>query len=444
MRARGQGMMCELSTRSSYRIHRRVFVTDLTTPAAADSFNVTKFAINPTNEEVFGWLAPIAANFTTYKLHNFRAIFIPVLGTETVGNVSLAPNIDPAIETPQSQRDMLQLQDAITGQLWMNIDMDVDSRSLDTRKVFFTNQEKSNISVDNSRSSDAFELLVATDLADDNVLYGQLWAEYDIELMSPAPSKEHGVFSMGRSVDVAGGAWFDGNAKYESSLITVQQLTPNTIEVFGTGVFDVAAWCDFTGEIIGPPGLITAIGITTKLNGLSHSGYNATDDRGFWNLQFQNTGESSTVITIPALGFLTSYVQLHILQLSSDVDFLYYPLTVVDPFAPEFDALEKKVKTFDYKAAIKIKAMQLEVDKLQLVVAKLQSSIPVGSSSSTPNDFEVLQLPKSVSNHKTEKGPVNDKDLNLDLSREDLQSLVDEDFLRRLGLLSKYTAPRKQ
>lgn len=222
------------------RVTHREYLSEI---YANQSFGVSVFPVNPGMTTGFPWLSSLANAFEKYKVHKLKYDFVNVSATSERGRVTLAFDYDALDEDPTSKVDVFQFEGAAEGSVWSTLQLPVKTnpKELYTRMGAVSGDLK---------TYDFGKVVVGvsnTSLASTEVV-GELFVEYEIELITPQPTKCPGneyattgitgtdqwlgsspaptVISNGIPVDlVASGIRFKRSGKY---LLTTYLTEPTT------------------------------------------------------------------------------------------------------------------------------------------------------------------------------------------------------------------------
>jgi len=178
------------------RIQYREEASDIICQA---NFENSSFLINPGNEDLFPWLAPIALQFTTFQWNTIKHEFIASTDTSTSGSVIMAVNADPDKPPFTTEKEILNHMGSATAAPWKSFAIDGKSKSTETlgpRKYVadVTGQVGLGSILDDIRTVATGVLNVATlglavvgqSLVDpDPKAVGKLFTTYDITLWDP-------------------------------------------------------------------------------------------------------------------------------------------------------------------------------------------------------------------------------------------------------------------
>lgn len=193
-----------VTNKHATRITHREYVGDIVIPANQQSFNLTQYAINPGNGQLFPWLSSIAKNFQQYKLLGaiveFKTMTSDYAANGPLGTVVLATNYNSNDAAFINKVQMENSEFAVSSKPSMSvvhpIECDPKEQVADILYVRDSSADTYGV-VSDKRLYDWGNFQFATQGlpgVQGNVL-GELWISYDIELLKPivSPSSSVGV-----------------------------------------------------------------------------------------------------------------------------------------------------------------------------------------------------------------------------------------------------------
>lgn len=170
-------------------ITHREYIKDIVSSSSAGAFSIETFRINPTNDELFPWLAQIATCFEEYTIHGMVFEFKSMSGqsvasTNTaLGSVIVATQYDPtklAFTSKQQMENYYFAQSTVPSQSVLHA-IECKSGSAPLRSLY-----TSGGAAFDPRFVDYGNTYVASvGLPGTNVNIGELWVSYKIELKKP-------------------------------------------------------------------------------------------------------------------------------------------------------------------------------------------------------------------------------------------------------------------
>lgn len=170
------------------RVSHREFLTDIIPDGS--EFQVLKFPMNPGCAATFPWLNRIAQNYESYRFELLRFHYETAVSSATSGTVMLIPDYDPDDPLPRTKKEALPSRGSARAQPWMSFVMTSSKEDLAKRKTYYVRSDSA--APDDLRSSDTGNLFVAlSGVAASPQAIGELWVEYDVQLMTPASDETH-------------------------------------------------------------------------------------------------------------------------------------------------------------------------------------------------------------------------------------------------------------
>lgn len=152
--------------------------------AGSIAFVVNSYPINPGQAATFPWLSQQATRFEKYRFHRLRFLYRTQKSTATNGTVMFAADYDAADPLPSSKAQLLQNEDKERKAPWQEFELSCGPRNLaDTDGLFVRPGAKPGGT--DIKTYDLGKLLVATQGMADTSAVGELWVDYDVELMTP-------------------------------------------------------------------------------------------------------------------------------------------------------------------------------------------------------------------------------------------------------------------
>jgi hypothetical protein len=174
-------------------IHRE-YVSDLLASATAGAFGVLGIPINPGNLLLFPWLSKMAENFESYVFKGLKFLFETDAPSTTPGTVLMAVDYDAVDALPATKGDMMSYRGATRTVPWARQELHCGKEDLHKRKTYYIRglSEDSGATVgqllqngDDPRLDDVGTLIVGSSNCTSSALLGELYVEYEVELMTP-------------------------------------------------------------------------------------------------------------------------------------------------------------------------------------------------------------------------------------------------------------------
>lgn len=269
------------------------------------AFTVTSFACNPGLASMFAWLAAQALFYQEYRVKRLRFVFETEKATSLGGKVMLAFVQDSSDDVPGSKQEMLEHQLKASGAIWQHFFLEVgmgNFPALGKSRFVRGGTLAANLDV---KTYDIGALQVATMGCADASAVGELYVEYEIELVTPIMNI--GVITQAQSARIVGGGAITDVAIFGTTPVVTGGLlvtaATNTITFNTTGQFLLAIFFGGTG-ITTTDGLVfTGTATTTLGTGNGNAAANA-GTAGRYNAIVSVTTRGQTCI-IDASGFTT-------------------------------------------------------------------------------------------------------------------------------------------
>lgn len=179
------------------RIKHKEFVTDVEIPTGTGVFE--KFEVNPGLSTFFPWLSQIAQRFESYYFNSFKLHYVSSVSTDTSGSLAICPDYDAADNnTLASKAELLSFEDSVRGPWWTNFTMTSTPRNLRKAKTFYVRGQDlaSNLDI---KTYDTMQINLLAEGDGDDAVGGELWVEYDIQLLTPQRKPEGEALGQKRS-----------------------------------------------------------------------------------------------------------------------------------------------------------------------------------------------------------------------------------------------------
>lgn len=193
------------TTRGGTRIAHSEFIQDLSfssndgqfhlvpTPSSAGA--IQGWAINPGNQDMFPWLAVMATRFEKYRFKKLQYRYEPMLPTSTTGGVYLVIDYDAVDPPPASKVQMLNYKGMVRSPVWQRFTQ--SSKSLDLVGQFPWRNTLNDLpsAVTDPRIYNVGNLFIGYDDVTLAAARGELWVDYEIELITPQLNSQSGEVS---------------------------------------------------------------------------------------------------------------------------------------------------------------------------------------------------------------------------------------------------------
>lgn len=178
-------------------IKHREFVTDLN---GSTAFSNAILAINPGKINVFPWLGLVALSYERYRFHKLWFHFKPLWGdavastNATLGAVVMCMNYDVLDSGFNSKMAMESYEGSVSGKPSESLVFKADiSPSRSTVREYYTRANNGVVSGSDARLYDIGSMQIATVGQQAVSVIGELWVEYEVELLQPRIPSPPGV-----------------------------------------------------------------------------------------------------------------------------------------------------------------------------------------------------------------------------------------------------------
>jgi hypothetical protein len=183
------------------RIRHREYVTDITGSVA---YSNQQYSINPGLPSLFPWLSQLAGLFESYKFNGLKFQYRTESATSQVGKLLMMVDWDVLDPAPASKVAMMQERTKADGPTWVNFDLMCDLPDL----LKFGTQRYIRITAAPASSDlktyDVGMFNIASQGVTNTPVIGELWVEYDVELITPNTSPLASASSLSAKI-VSGG-----------------------------------------------------------------------------------------------------------------------------------------------------------------------------------------------------------------------------------------------
>jgi hypothetical protein len=145
---------------------------------------VASFGINPGLAKSFPWLSQVAQRFEKYRFRKLRYTFETTSPTSAVGSMMLVPDFDAEDPPPISKVQALSYKSSVRTQIWERIALEAKSEDLKALPQYYIRAGALLGSYD-IKTYDVGNLFVCSAGAVGPALVGELWVEYEVELLAP-------------------------------------------------------------------------------------------------------------------------------------------------------------------------------------------------------------------------------------------------------------------
>lgn len=175
------------------RVRHREYIADISGSA---NFSDRAFFINPGLSQTFPWLSGISTRYESYLFHMLRFEFETSVSTATQGTVILAIDYDAADAPAISKQQLLENRGAVRSAAWAPCQCVADFQDLTKFGVQRYLRHGALLANMDIKTYDVGRLEIGTQGMTGTAVVGELYAEYDVELMTPQIDQEIYDFSI--------------------------------------------------------------------------------------------------------------------------------------------------------------------------------------------------------------------------------------------------------
>lgn len=164
------------------RVTHREMVVEVKLPAAQTSMadpNVIRYVFQPGLSSQFPWLSQLSTCFEFYRVHRLIVYYTPTCPTSTAGSIMLVPESDVLDPLPTSMMSATSGLFSITSPVYLSIHTPLPFQNRTYRVRPNLNDGRDPYECDAS----SVDVLLASTSQSTSI--GQLWFEYDVELLVP-------------------------------------------------------------------------------------------------------------------------------------------------------------------------------------------------------------------------------------------------------------------
>jgi len=296
---------CHKNSQVTTRIRGTDMVTDI---AATSTFGVTSFRVNPGNSLLFPRLSAPSKIFEKYDVRSLTFKVRPTSAATRSGAVVLLFETDTYDSIPTTKEEMLNHQNSCRGLPWDAFDLRVSARDLHPRPQMFIRPEEVAPSDYDARLDDLGELHIGAYVDSETpIVIGELWVEYDIELISPAV---HSTEPTARGWSLTA-----PNGTYANDVALVTAMVPSATNTMDE-VLSILSPATGGGHLLSLGPLEAIIRFYSRSNPastfsalpafLGDNGAVLRNSSFAGDLEFNNPGsfsEAQNLISMPGLGF---------------------------------------------------------------------------------------------------------------------------------------------
>lgn len=159
------------------------------------AFASSSYGINPGRPGSFPWLSTIARSYESYRFESLQFEFRTVASSTSTGTVILTIDYDSYDASPTSKQQALAYRSAASSQPWLGCKIYPEREDLNKRTSYFVLPGPVTTGQDANLYNTGF-LYVCTAGQADTSIVGELYADYQVRLMTP----QIGSIGVGESI----------------------------------------------------------------------------------------------------------------------------------------------------------------------------------------------------------------------------------------------------
>jgi len=164
------------------RIKHREYVQDVNGSVA---FSAALLSINPGLSSMFPWLSVVASQFESYLFRKLSFEYETQKSASTSGSLMLAVDYDASDSAPVNKSQLMAYHNAVRSAVWEECCYRGDSADLKkfgVQRYIRSGSLAANLDL---KTYDVGNLVIATQGEADTTAIGELYVEYDVELITP-------------------------------------------------------------------------------------------------------------------------------------------------------------------------------------------------------------------------------------------------------------------
>ncbi len=174
------------------RVKHREYIKDINGSVA---FSASSLSINPGDSSTFPWLSVLASEFESYLFRSLKFKFETQKSASTSGSLMLAVDFDAADSIPLNKQQLMAYHNAVRSAVWEECCYSSSKRDLEkfgVQRYVRLGSLSGNLDI---KTYDVGNLIVATQGEADTSAIGELYVEYDVELITPQISNDVATYN---------------------------------------------------------------------------------------------------------------------------------------------------------------------------------------------------------------------------------------------------------
>jgi hypothetical protein len=174
------------------RVKHREYVQDILGTAA---FTLVQLNINPGLAQLFPWLSGIAALFESYKFNNLKFCYESQTNATVSGKAYFSADWDVTDVAPANKQQQMQERSKASDMIFEDFCLNCDKNDLEKFGIQrYVRVGNAPVGTD-LKTYDVGVFNQSTQNCAVTTAVGELWVEYDLELITPNPSPNAGALS---------------------------------------------------------------------------------------------------------------------------------------------------------------------------------------------------------------------------------------------------------
>lgn len=169
------------------RVRHREYISDVSGSVA---FAASSFSINPGLSSIFPWLSILATQFESYVFRSLKFDYETQKSASTSGSLMMAVDFDAADAVPVNKQQIMAFHNAVRSAVWEECQYSSDGPDLKkfgVQRYIRSVDLAANLDI---KTYDVGNLIVATQGEADTSAIGELYVEYDVDLITPQVSAD--------------------------------------------------------------------------------------------------------------------------------------------------------------------------------------------------------------------------------------------------------------
>jgi len=247
------------------------FISDVAAASASGVFQAASFPVNP-GMFTFPWLSGIAPSYESYRFRKLRFRYETTSATSTVGTVMLVVDYDAADSVPASKAELMSNFHAVRTAPWAPVEFVCDQRNLDKFGGQGRYVRVGAVAGTDIKTYDVGNLVIATSDFAAAVMPGELYVEYEVELMTPQSALSSLSARSGRvvgNISVTDLSPFGSDPIISGSAIVSAVSGPTDTFTIGPSGEYLLTWelvgTTLTRPVVTPPSGVTVTALSTAV-----------------------------------------------------------------------------------------------------------------------------------------------------------------------------------